>query len=1288
MGRLLQLEVENFKSYKGRQIIGPFNNFTSVIGPNGSGKSNLMDAISFVLGVKSSDLRSSQLKELIYRGGRAEQSEDADEAEDTRPTRAYVMALYRTSDDKELKFMRSITPSGASEYKMNNKVVTFQQYTKALEKENILVKARNFLVFQGDVETVASQSPKDLTRLIEQISGSLELKAEYERLRDLQDRAAENSAHNFNKKRGITAEMKQFKEQKEEAERFEALQAERDEVILKHLLWKLYHIDKNVGLIEKEIEEEKGNSEQYEEQMAELEGRLKDAKKQHAKVNKEFMRHEKKLKEKEKAREERKPDLMKLEEKIKHSSKKLGAAEENLTKARKQYERHSKLVKEMEKDLSRLTKASQKYEEEVKRRASEKGPVLTEEDMAEYNSKKEEVSSKTFVESQELKNMQRQQVTDAATKGRLEEQLKGIQSRESVLLDEQNTLEERKAKFESTVQQLSAELDQAKHDLNAAEAERRRINQTETELKEKLEETQQKLLSARVDKRESEREETFKANLEQLKSLFNGVYGRMIDLCKPTQRKYDLAVSIILGRNIDAVVVDTEKTAIECINHLRMRRAGQATFIPLDTIVARPVNEKYRSFAKGARLAIDVIQYDAAYERALQYACGNALVCDTMDVARHVCFERGQEVKAVTLDGMVIHKTGMMTGGDAGSMQRGARRWEEKEVEGLKKVRDNILSELDEVVRARRRGGPEEQLRGEIRNLEGKLRVAKEDLVGRALFCWQDNVPLMILLARQTATVHKLDACNKELAHIKEESAKVTPELAKVTRSLEGLEERMQETDAGIREVEDSVFAEFCRRIGVSDIREYEQRQLKFSEETAQRRLEFATQIAKIENQLSFERQQAKDVSDRVTKIETAIRSDKDTLAALEEEKEAQERADAQLEEEITLARSGLDGAKEDLDEKQAAVAKVKKEISKLNKEIEGKSKIILAKQSQIEKYSGEKFSIFRKCKLEEIELPLLGDASLEDLSLEEIERAQLGDTDSMDVDSGSQSMSQSQSQSRAKLKSIEVDYSSLKKAERTNGSDETEAEFVEKIKSLSSEIEKMAPNMRAVDRLDEVEAKLKDTASEFEAARKDAKNAKDKFDAIKQQRSVSLEHVDSLALRESLISSDYFDRYEKFYDAFRHISDRIDHIYKDLTRSRNFPLGGTAQLNLEDSDEPFNGGVKYHAMPPMKRFQEMEVLSGGEKTVAALALLFAIHSYQPAPFFVLDEVDAALDNANVAKVANYIRNHASDQFQFIVISLKSTFYETAEALVGIYRDQDLGSSRCLTLQLEGKFEE
>lgn len=200
---------------------------------------------------------------------------------------------------------------------------------------------------------------------------------------------------------------------------------------------------------------------------------------------------------------------------------------------------------------------------------------------------------------------------------------------------------------------------------------------------------------------------------------------------------------------------------------------------------------------------------------------------------------------------------------------------------------------------------------------------------------------------------------------------------------------------------------------------------------------------------------------------------------------------------------------------------------------------------------------------------------------------------------------------------------------------------------------------MRAIERLGDVEFRLKDTEKDFEKARLAQKRARDAFNEIKARR------------------------FELFNKAFSHIQEQISHVYKDLTRSEAYPLGGQAYLDIEeDTDTPYLSGIKYHAMPPLKRFRDMEHLSGGEKTMAALALLFAIHSYQPSPFFVLDEVDAALDNANVEKIKKYIREHSGPGMQFVVISLKTGLFQDSESLVGVYRDQDVNSSRTLTLDV------
>jgi len=236
--------------------------FMCIIGPNGAGKSNLMDAISFVLGVKSAQLRSTQLKDLVYRGRKAAEAEDGMEVdEETQETQtqtqnedsrtAFVIAVYEDDAGTEWNFKRSyvrirgvraddrINVAGASTYHLNSRAVPWNAYNQQLEKFNILVKAKNFLVFQGDVEGVASQDSKALAKLIDRISGyvhhtlthddvvlmlsSLDLAPQYEAAKLAQDKATDASNANFAKKRGMVAEVRHFEEQKSEYRQWEKL---------------------------------------------------------------------------------------------------------------------------------------------------------------------------------------------------------------------------------------------------------------------------------------------------------------------------------------------------------------------------------------------------------------------------------------------------------------------------------------------------------------------------------------------------------------------------------------------------------------------------------------------------------------------------------------------------------------------------------------------------------------------------------------------------------------------------------------------------------------------------------------------------------------------------------------------------------------------------------------------------------------------------------------------------------------------------------------------------------
>lgn len=245
MGTLKAIELCNFKSYRDthRVDLGD-SSFSAIIGPNGSGKSNMMDAISFVLGVRSSQLRSTQLKDLIYRG-RIMRGEEVSSTQSQEATSAYVLVEYEKSNGDLLKLKRTITPSGTSEYRINNKVTSSGEYNATMKKENILVKARNFLVFQGDVEQIASQSPQDLSKLIEITSGSIDLKPEYDRLKEELDVQTERSNAAWQRRRTYNAEKKHYVELKDRYDAYTAKAAERDEAVVKQQLWRLWQAQKS-----------------------------------------------------------------------------------------------------------------------------------------------------------------------------------------------------------------------------------------------------------------------------------------------------------------------------------------------------------------------------------------------------------------------------------------------------------------------------------------------------------------------------------------------------------------------------------------------------------------------------------------------------------------------------------------------------------------------------------------------------------------------------------------------------------------------------------------------------------------------------------------------------------------------------------------------------------------------------------------------------------------------------------------------------------------------------------
>lgn len=1219
---LKQLELENFKSYRGRQVIGPFSSFSAVIGPNGSGKSNLLDAISFVLCVNSANLRATHLRDLIFRQGSVPDSDnesDLSDPDDAEPLLASVTAVIEDNKSIDHRFQRSIFPSGGSEYRYNGRVVSQPLYTTRLEQLNVLIRARNCLVFQGDVEAIAAQDSRDLSRLVDEISGSSALQDEYDSTKREYTQAVERSSLVMSRRKTLQAQVRQLRQQHEATERHRSLREQHSLAVIRHILWRLYHIHEIIEIHTDWIEAHAARGEQLRKKDEERHAAVAEARSTLGRFQEGILAKEGELKQLTRALEARQPEKERLAERILHMEKKLAQAESLHSQTRADAKRQQEAIDALDRDVELVQRASRHAKDEQDAALSASSVQVDDADVQMYHELRVAADRTATKERREAEQVRRElRIKNDVFDGARHE-LDGLVAKRERLEHE----------CSAAASALSVLEDRERHSRDAAASSRSRlagmrdrreaIAARESALNESLLACYNKLLQMGQDQRVHEREGRLRESLRALRTIFPGVHGRIVELVRPTQQKYDLAITTALGRHLDAVVVDHERTAMECVEYLRNQRAGQATFIPLDTIQTRPINDRLRSVSLQARLVIDVVQYPPTIERAVHFACGNTVICDTLQVARSLSYERNERIKSVTLDGTVIHKNGMITGGP--SVRDNARQWDEQEMLGVQRERDRCMSELQRLHQERYDLGDEDEAAAAVAQVD-RERASIADEVAAAR--------------------RRLHAAESEQEHVARAADVAAERLAAAGAAVRELQTRAEALDSHIRDADDAIFAEWASRVGVASVREYEENQLRVSQALDHATAQHQRQLARLDHQKAFTVQQLHATNERLVQLEGIIKKEKERIPRVQGE------ADACAADLDGMQRS-IDATTAALDELRSAhtahldvLAERRRALHNTSRDLDTHRREIASRNDEIEQLDDERTALFRKCRLDAVDLPLsAGDLSavpLEETSVPEPAEGAARET----RDYG-----------------IEPDFSLLTDGERADRGSAKARELQEQIDAALDEMQRLGPSSKTSSRLDALQEELTACERDMDACREHVREKREEFSLIKRQRT------------------------ELFMRAYNHIADRIDGVYKELTRSRAAPMGGVAYLSVEDSDEPYNTGIQYHAMPPMKRFRDMEQLSGGEKTMAALALLFATHTYKPAPFFVLDEVDAALDAQNVASVSDYIRAHASQRFQFIVISLKASLYERSQGLVGIFRDSARRSSACVTLDLE-----
>jgi len=732
-GRIDRIEVRDFKSYRGEHVIGPFRPFTAVVGPNGSGKSNLMDAISFVLGVRTAQLRGS-LKELLYayneptggaaaanaanaaaagsgkKGGAAAGAAAAAAATPERPQAARsasVTLVYDDGQGGEVRFTRAIVQSGGrrgaaaandaaagagegegeddagaapdeaaddaagadaaaayqSQYRVDGARVTWDAYARRLGAFGILVKVRNFLVFQGDIERVATLRPEGLSALVEQVSGSDALSRPYAEAEQAKARADERAALAFQKRKAVGQERRQKREQRDEAQRHLRLETDLAAARGYWRLWQLSHLRRDMAAARAAREGAERALAAARREHASHDGEVEARRRALAALAKERLALEKRAAKGAAERQRRAPALARAQEEGARLARRVEAGARELAAARLRRDEQGARLQRLEADLSRVLEARGQLDlpraagagaaggaaatagrsrsrsrtgggagagggaEEGQQEGGAAGagplPAMDAAQLAEYRRLREEVGVRASLLEGERDTLRAEQRADEEALAQQAAALAQLQARAAERLAAAEAASARAASAREASASAKAALRERRADRARLDDEARAAAARREAAASRLRDCERRLSDARAERRQSERDRRLAEAAAMLRREVPGVHGRLTDLSRVTARKYGLALAVALGHNLDAVVVDSRAAAFACIDALVSRRLERMEFIPLDTCDARAADEQLRAgLPQGARLAIDLLEFEPHLGRAFQYALG------------------------------------------------------------------------------------------------------------------------------------------------------------------------------------------------------------------------------------------------------------------------------------------------------------------------------------------------------------------------------------------------------------------------------------------------------------------------------------------------------------------------------------------------------------------------------------------------------------------------------------------------------------------------------------------
>mmetsp|Transcript_87519 Transcript_87519/g.194542 ORF Transcript_87519/g.194542 Transcript_87519/m.194542 type:complete len:1508 (+) Transcript_87519:95-4618(+) len=1215
-----EIVLENFKSYGNKKVIGPFHkSFSSIVGPNGSGKSNTIDALLFVFGKRAKQMRLKKVSELIH-GSKALPNCPSAKVSVT------FQDIIDTGDGPEdyeivqgsvLVVSREAFRNNSSKYYVDDKVSNFTEVTQLLRKRGVDLEHNRFLILQGEVEQISLMKPKaqgphedGLLEYLEDIIGSNRLLEPIEEAEGAVEKLTEVRQEKLNRLRVAERERDNLDGPRKEAEAWVNAEAERLEL---QALVAQAEARRNHGSI-KGLEEEhkvlQGHMEEHRKKMEGFQKEVKAIETEHNTILKDYTEVKAQM-------EKAAGDFKEFERLDVKFTEDIAFQEQKLQKLQQTAEKEKESAANLLFDADKLRKEAPKREQELESAERHKASL-----------------------AQKLEKIYE------GLKGKAEELRPAKEAKEAELVPLQKKLTEVRKVVE--VAQTEAELLRQKTSQVAAQIED--MKRQHGECAQHLTAREQELKETAKSKKErstliAEAKERLQQVSEQMEQVTQEVTTTRV---KAEEAKSEFEQEHYRGRLIRAVYESSKAGKLRGV-HGRLGDLGtigkkydvavSTACSMLDAIVvdttedAQGVIEFIRREELGRSTCVclqKIAEKSRDMEVPIQTPENVPRLIDLIKPAKpeyKVAFFFALGHTLVAKDLEQATRIGM----------QGSKRWRVVTLDGKLIDTSGTMS-----------GGGNQVAKGGMR--ASLCQYSPEEVKGLVDAYEKANARLTAIRQERCALQEALQLTEKEIGEYDLRAKKCEMDISSLKKQMETYEARL-------------------KSLKVPTLSGDEKSKLKELEKTINGR---SDELNKIQTKHHAVEEEVRELHNQIMNIggeELKVAKEKleESTKKCEDMRRNVKKALLDADNMVKNSKKAEVSAKEALKE-HAAAEKTLESLKEEHAKLDDKAEAVLNEYNKRKEAVVEKDQVLTALRAKRDEV-IQAASSLKSQEVDLVNEMEEKTRALKEIYGRIAAWGNKLQEARKEYKELPLDLlGELRTAKKAEGAAESDMGSELAKRAISSDLpgEELETVVRA-----DVDARML-------ALEANVKNLKPNLTAIEEFRRADTEHTLRLGEYEEVhtkreeartkLETLRQQRLEEFMDGFSIISMKLKEMYQMIT------LGGDAELELVDTLDPFSEGINFSVRPPKKSWKQITNLSGGEKTLASLSLVFALHHFKPTPLYFMDEIDAALDFRNVSIIANYIKERTKNA-QFIVISLRNHMFEMADLLVGIYKTQDISKS-------------